>query len=46
MFSKNHILLLLLLTSLLISLSSCGILKEDCDCPSFSKTQATIEKHV
>ncbi len=46
MFSKNQILLLLLLTSLLLSLSSCGILKEDCDCPSFSKAQATIEKHA
>jgi hypothetical protein len=46
MFSKNQILLLLLLTSLTLSLSSCGILKEDCDCPNFSKTQATTEKHA
>lgn len=46
MFSKNQILLLLLFTSLLLSLSSCGILKEDCDCPSFSKTQPAVEKHV
>ncbi len=46
MFSKNQILLFVLFTSLFLSLSSCGILKEDCDCPSFSKAQVTIEKHA
>lgn len=37
--------LLLLFIFFLFGLSSCGILKEDCNCPSFSKTSKNTEKH-
>ena len=46
MKKTKNLFFLLLFSFFLMSLSSCSILKEDCDCPSFSKANEPTEKHI
>ena len=46
MFLKSKLVYVTLLLLLFFGMSSCGILKKDCDCPSFSETKKPDEKHV